>query len=201
MGLAQPRVRFAGAWRVLFLLPWAIPEFVGATAWLLILHPDRGFLAQLAGGSLPWHEHPELAWLVPLLVGLWVGFPLMMLVTFAGLRTIPETLHEAAALDGAGRWQRFRHVTLPLLMPLLAPALLIRGIAAFNQFYVFYVLGAMGGAIPATLATFSFFVFNPSGSGLLALSAAINILTIVGLAVLVAWFLRWRAGAERFLEA
>ena len=75
-----------------------------------------------------------------LLAATWMGWPLWMLVATAGLRTIPRSVTEAAELDGADRWRRFRSVTLPLLLPLLGAAFVVRGIATFNQFYLFWIL-------------------------------------------------------------
>ncbi|OGO58468.1 MAG: hypothetical protein A2V85_18185 [Chloroflexi bacterium RBG_16_72_14] len=194
--LERPGVRFAAAWRTLFILPWAIPEVVGAVGWRNLVHPEQGLLAQLVGGSVPWNMHPDLALLMLLVASTWMGWPLWMLVATAGLRTIPRAVSEAAELDGAGRWRRFRDVTLPLLLPLLGAAFVVRGIAQFNQFYLFYVLGPPD--TTTTLATFSYYVFNSnSGAGLYAVSAAINVLTLVGLALVVVWFLRWRSRAER----
>ena len=87
-------------------------------------------------------------------------------------------------------------MTLPLLVPLLAAAFVVRGVAAFNQFYLFWVLGT--DFQTTTLSTFSYSLFNSaSGPGLFSVSAAINIVTLVALGVLVAWFLRWRQRAER----
>ena len=125
---------------MLFILPWAIPEAVGAIAWMDIAHPQQGLLAQLVGGDVPWRDSPELSLLVLLLAATWMGWPLWMLVATAGLRTIPRSIHEAAAIEGAGRWRTFASVTLPLLVPLLGAAFVVRGVAAFNQFYLFYVL-------------------------------------------------------------
>jgi ABC-type sugar transport system permease subunit len=197
--LARPGIRFVGAWRALFILPWAIPEFVGAIAWLKIFEPDRGWLALLAGQPLPWNQSANWSLVVLLIAGTWIGWPLMMLVATAGLRTIPRSVGEAAAIDGAGRWTTFRRITWPLLLPLLGPALVIKGIAVFNQFYLFYVMPVFD-TYPSTvtLATFGFFLFDPTrGDGLYAAAAAFNILTMVALAALVAWFVRWRARAER----
>ena len=97
-----------------------------------------------------------------LLAGTWMGFPLWMLVATAGLRTIPRSIHEAAAIEGAGRWASFTRVTLPLLLPLLGAAFVVRGVAAFNQFYLFYILFMPEQT--TTLATLSFNLFN-SGLG------------------------------------
>jgi arabinogalactan oligomer/maltooligosaccharide transport system permease protein len=194
--LARPGVRFVLFWRTLFILPWAIPEFVGAIAWRNIVEPENGSVALLLGSPFNWPDNPDVSLLVLLVAGTWVGWPLMMLVAAAGLRTIPNAVSDAARLDGAGALARFRGITLPLLFPLLAPALVIRAVAAFNQFYLFYVLQPPDPTI--TTATFSYYVFDSSGGpGLFAVSAAVNVLTIVALAVVVVWFMRWRARAER----
>ena len=170
--LARPGIRFVGAWRALFILPWAIPEFVGAIAWLKIFEPDRGWLALLVGQPLPWNQSANWSLVVLLIAGTWIGWPLMMLVATAGLRTIPRSVGEAAAIDGAGRWTTFRRITWPLLLPLLGPALVIKAIAVFNQFYLFYVMPVFD-TYPSTvtLATFGFFLFDPTrGAGLYAVS-------------------------------
>jgi len=194
--IERPGLRFRVFWRTLFILPWAIPEFAGAIAWRTIVDPNSGWVALLLGSPFAWPDSPDAALLVLLVVGTWVGWPLMMLVAIAGLRTIPRSVSDAARLDGAGAAARFLRITLPLLLPLLAPALIIRAVAAFNQFYLFYILRAPDPTI--TSATFSYYVFDSSGGpGLFAVSAAINVLTLVALAVVVIWFLRWRDRAER----
>jgi ABC-type sugar transport system permease subunit len=194
--LERPGLRFAMFWRTLFILPWAIPEFAGAIAWRTIVDPFAGWLTLLMGTPFAWPESPDVALLVLLVVATWVGWPLMMLVAVAGMRTIPRAVNDAAMLDGAGAALRFRRITLPLLLPLLAPALLIRAVAAFNQFYLFYVLRPPDATI--TTATFSYYVFDSSaGPGLFAVSSAINVLTLVALGAVVIWFMRWRDRAER----
>jgi ABC-type sugar transport system permease subunit len=158
--------------------------------------PNSGWVALLLDSRFAWPDSPDASLLVLLVVATWVGWPLMMLVAIAGLRTIPRSVVDAARLDGAGTFARFRRITLPLLLPLLAPALVIRAVGAFNQFYLFYVLRAPDPTI--TSATFSYYVFDSSGGpGFFAVSAAINVLTLVALAVVVIWFMRWRDRAER----
>jgi ABC-type sugar transport system permease subunit len=194
--LERPGVRYAGWWRTLFILPWAIPEVVGAVAWRDIVQPEHGLIAQLLGTPTPLLASPDLALLVLLLASVWMGWPLWMLVATAGLRAIPRAYVDAAALDGAGRLRTFASITLPLLLPLLSAAFIVRGVAAFNQFYLFWVIGPPDATI--TLSTFSFFVFSSTnGPGLYSVSAAINVITLLALAVVVVWFLRWRSRAER----
>ena len=194
--LERPGIRFANAWRVLFILPWAIPEAVGAIAWMDIAHPQQGLFSKLVGGPVDWQASPELSFAVLLLAATWMGWPLWMLVATAGLRTIPRSVTEAAMIEGAGRWRTFSSVTLPLLLPLLGAAFVVRGVAAFNQFYLFFILGPAWQT--STLANVSYILFNSGfGPALFSLSAAINIGTMVVLGVFVWWFLRWRSRAER----
>ncbi|NLS79377.1 MAG: ABC transporter permease subunit [Chloroflexi bacterium] len=188
-------VRFTGWWRTLYILPWAVPEFVAALSWSHILEPRFGWLrlatapwAQqapaLARASAGWMARTDQALLLLLMAALWYGFPFMCLAASAGLRMIPHELHEAAWMDGAGAWTRFRYVTWPLLAPLLVPALLIRAIGAFNQFYLFVVLRPPHPL--ATLATISYTQFASNRQ--YAVSAAINTVTVAILLGLVLWF-------------
>ena len=143
-----------------------------------------------------WQEDPNMALLVLLVTATWYGFPLMMVAATAALKMLPREVYDAAAIDGAGGWGRFRWVTWPMILPLLVPAIIIRAIFAFNQFYLFYVLQTPFPLI--TLATLSFFVFDISGpfGGYFALSAAINLLTVVFLVFFIFWFNRWSKAAE-----
>jgi arabinogalactan oligomer/maltooligosaccharide transport system permease protein len=199
--LHQRGVRFGGWWRTLFVLPWAIPEFIGALVWMQIFDPRYGWF--FLGTSFPetpgyplaqrlavWQEDPTLALLVLLVAGTWLGFPLLMLAASAGLKMIPHDVYDAAAIDGAGAWQQFRSITWPLLLPLLAPALIIRGIYAFNQFYLFYVMDPP----LITLATLSFVVFDFGGK--YATSAIINLFTVVILIFFLLWFNRQSRAGE-----
>jgi ABC-type sugar transport system permease subunit len=187
-------MRFTPAWRTLFILPWAIPEVVGAIAWQDIFHPQQGLIAQVIGADFPYRESPEISLAVLLVAATWMGWPLWMLVATAGLRTIPRSVTEAAELDGAGRWRRFRSVTLPLLLPLLSAAFVVRGIAAFNQFYLFWILFPNDNTTTAATWSYQLIRFEPF---LYSVSAAVNVVTVVALAIVVAWFLRWRSRVER----
>ena len=192
--MERPGMRFTSAWRTLFILPWAIPEVVGAIAWQDIFHPQQGLVAQLLGTDFPYQESPEVSLAVLLLAATWMGWPLWMLVATAGLRTIPRSVTEAAELDGADRWRRFRSVTLPLLLPLLSAAFIVRAIATFNQFYLFWILSPNDNTYTVATWSYSLIRFEPF---LYSVSAAVNVVTVVALAIVVAWFLRWRSRAER----
>lgn len=202
--LWQKGIWFKRSWQVLYILPWAIPEMIGALMWLNVFAPDTGWLslaAQKFGAGMPfsfllgWEKSPDM-WLVILLIsGVWYGFPFMMLAASAGLKMIPKESFDAAQIDGATGWQTLRYVTWPLVYPLLMPAIIIRGIFAFNQFYLFQTFGFGTG----TLATMSYNFFNPSGffiNGQFAISAVINIITVIILIGFVLLFNRW-SNAEK----
>jgi len=201
---SRPGVRFKGR-RAIYILPWAIPEFVGALIWAQMFDPRFGWLSS-AGRSFPqrldfplllrlataWQEDPLIALLVLVIAATWFGFPFMMLAATAGLKMIPVEVSDAAAIDSAGVWHRFRLITWPLLLPLLVPAIIIRSIFTFNQFYLYYVRQP---PFPATtFAVSSFFLIGSAGQ--YALSAAINLFTVLVLVVLVLWFDRRSKATE-----
>jgi ABC-type sugar transport system permease subunit len=189
-------VRFKSWWRTLFILPWAIPEFVGALMWSQVFEPTIGWISLYTGTEFQWQSNPATALLIMLVAGVWIGWPVMMLAASAGLKMIPPEVSDAAAIDGAGAWRTFRSITWPLLLPVLAPVLIIRTIFAFNQFYLFYV---MQPPFPIfTLSTISFFFFDATSGfgGQFAVSAAINVFTVIVLFVLISWFTRRAQAAE-----
>jgi ABC-type sugar transport system permease subunit len=207
--LNQRGVTLGKFWQALFILPWAIPEFIGALMWLNIFVPEIGWLslaAQKYGDAFPlqfligWEKSASMWFLIFLIPAVWYGFPLIMLAANAGLKSIPTQVFEAASIDGANSIQMLRYMTLPLLLPLLLPAIIIRGIYAFNQFYLFQAFLFTD----STLATLSYNLFNPSGGfggGQFAVSAIINILTVVILIVLVNLFNRQMQTREEFRNA
>lgn len=196
--LARRGVPFKGWWRAVFILPAAIPEFVGALLWANLTLPKSGWIALAFGKEINWVSSPEQSLLVLVIGAVWMGWPLLMLAATAGLRLIPPEVYDAAALDGAGAWARFRYVTWPMFWPLLAPAVIVRAIFAFNQFYLFYTFGYLtqGRFLLSTLAADSYFVFSPTFGGQFAVSAAINLLIVLMLIVFIFWFTRWSRAAE-----
>jgi ABC-type sugar transport system permease subunit len=186
--LNRAGVRFKGLWRTLFIVPWAIPEFVGAIVWFNIFEPTNGWVSLLLRKPFEWQQSPTVTLIVLLIAALWMGWPLMMLASLAGLKMIPPDVYDAAAVDGAKGWTRFRSVTWPLLLPVLAPVLIIRAILTFNQFYLFY---AMQASYPSlTLSTVAFYFFDATSGfgGQFAVAAAINIFTVILLLGFVIWF-------------
>lgn len=140
--------------RGIVLLPWATSLVISAAVWRWILHPAQGplngillNLGLISLGSEPaWLAYPKTALTMVILVGIWVSIPFTSVVLLAGLQSITEDLYEAATIDGAGWWQRFRRITLPLLRPVLLVAVLLNTIYVFNSFPIIWTLTQGGPA-------------------------------------------------------
>lgn len=129
-----------GLVRTLVLIPYGIVTVAAAYGWKYAWTPGTGWLARmLPDGSAPLtHKIPAIA--VIIVAEIWKTTPFMALLLLAGLAIVPDELHRAAAMDGAGRWQRFIKITLPLMKPAILVALLFRTLDAFRIYDNIFVL-------------------------------------------------------------
>ena len=131
-------------YRVLLIIPYAIPFFISVLVFRGLLNQEFGIindlLARLGFAKVNWLGDPLMAKVSCLTVNLWLGFPYMMLVTTGILQSIPDNIYEAAAIDGAGKWAAFRHITLPLIFSAVGPLLVGSFAFSFNNFAVIYLL-------------------------------------------------------------
>ncbi len=180
--------------RVLVILPWALPTIVNAMMWRLNFNPDYGsinaLLTQLGiiDGYRSWLGSPDSALNAVMLADVWKNYPLVTLLSLAAMQSIPEDLFEAARLDGASAFRRFRAITFPAIVGPLSVALVLRTIDAFKIFDIIYVM-TRGGPVDST-KTLSFYVYQESFSYLRAGSgAAYAILMTLMCGVLIALYL------------
>ena len=158
------RFRGRGALRAVVLLPWALPTAVMALAWAWIFNDAFGvandLLRRLGLLEQPvaWLGEPATAMTVLVLADVWKTTPFVALVVLAGLQGIPEGVLEAARVDGLTTWQRFRHVTLPLLAPALLVAVVFRAVQAYGAFDLVYVM--TGGGPGGSTETVSLYAFQ-----------------------------------------
>lgn len=142
--------RCKGFFRTVFFLPVTTTIVAVAVVWRYLYHPRFGLLNQalVALGFAPIDWLGDPAWSMPaiILMAVWKNFGFNMIVLVAGLQGIPERLYEAAALDGAGPWRRFRSITLPMLAPTLAFVTLLTAIGYFQFFAEPYVMTQGGPA-------------------------------------------------------
>jgi multiple sugar transport system permease protein len=143
-----------GRWlaRSLALIPWAMPPVVVGIMWKLFFQPQAGVLNEtlrrtgLPGENIDWLS--SFTWALPavIVVGVWAGMPQTTIALLAGLQSIRDDLHEAAAVDGATTWQRFRTITVPQLKPVIIAITALDFIWNFNSFGLVYVLTEGGPA-------------------------------------------------------
>jgi arabinogalactan oligomer/maltooligosaccharide transport system permease protein len=154
-------LRGRSVYRVLLILPWAVPAFVSAFAWRLLFNSQYGvFNVVLSKIGLPpveWLNDPFMAKVSVIAVNVWLGVPFMMVALLGGLQSIPAQLYEAAEMDGATAWQRFRHITLPGLSSVSGTVILLGTIWTFNMFPIIYLLTGGGpGDATQILVTFAY---------------------------------------------
>ncbi|MBI4375547.1 MAG: extracellular solute-binding protein [Elusimicrobia bacterium] len=151
LALRSPLLRLRGVFRVLLIVPWAVPNYITALIWKGMFHRQFGainaLLESLGVEPISWFARFSTAFAANVATNTWLGFPFMMVVCLGALQSIPSELYEAAEVDGASRWHRFRHITLPLLRPALGPAVVLGTIWTFNMFNIVYLVsgGEPGG--------------------------------------------------------
>jgi ABC-type sugar transport system permease subunit len=187
------RVGLARVTRVLLLVPWGVPPVVNGLLWAFIFNTQYGYLnrALLALGLVSepvnWLGHPQLAMGAVITAYVWRTTPFNILLYHAGLRGIPRDLYEAAEVDGASRWRKLWHVTLPLLRPIIAVSLILRttfGFMVFDEIFAITQGGPGNATWTASWYTYRAAFQPPFNVGLGAASAWVMamILAVAGVA-------------------
>jgi multiple sugar transport system permease protein len=153
--------RLSATLRALFLVPWLLPLIVSASTWAWMLNSDSGIVnsaLQMAGiDPVNWLTSPSWSLTSVILANIWIGVPFNLVVLYSGLQNIPAGLYEAAALDGAGPWRRFRSITFPLLRPVSAITLLLGLVYTLKVFDIIWIMTKGGPAgSSTTFATWSY---------------------------------------------
>lgn len=154
--LLNQAIRARNFWRGLILLPWAMPGFVAFITWKLLFHPQAGALNYILINVGLVESHVDFlstkTWAMPsvVLASFWRGFPFWVITFLAGLQTVPVELYEAAAMDGAGAWQRFRNITLPGIRHVILVVVLLSTIWTTNSFEAIWLM-TQGGPSNATM--------------------------------------------------
>ena len=135
--------------RTLLIIPWALPQYIAALSWRGMFNQEYGAinLVMTKYFSLPaiqWLSQPFEAFTACILTNVWLGFPFMMVIALGGLQSIPIELYEAARVDGANRWQQFKSITLPMLKPVMIPAIVLGTVWTFNNINVIWLVSNGG---------------------------------------------------------
>src|SRR5580692_4187223 len=180
-------------WRGMLLVPWVIPPAMSTLAWLWLFDPSYSAfnytLAFFGIGPIPWTGDPGWARFSVILVNIWFGAPFFMIMYLASLKSVPDQLYEAAAIDGANWWQRIWYVTLPMMRNIIAITVLFSLIVTFANFDIVRVL-TKGDPLNTThiFATWAFRV-GIEGSDL-PLGASVSLFMVPILAIAAVFILR-----------
>ncbi len=194
-----PEMPLRAPLRSLLLIPYTIPAFVAIPVWVGLLNPQfgviSGFIATLTGGYVPpWFSDPIWSKVGILLIQTWLGFPYMFVVVTGALQTLPNDIYEAADMDGANAWNKFRSITLPLLLVTVGPLLVASFAFNFNNFTVIDLYNRGGPPIPNVptpvghtdiLATYTYRVaFGATGASDYGYASAITMMIFLLLIVI-----------------
>ena len=190
-------LKFRWLARTLALVPWAMPPVVIAIMWRLMLNPtygpvNGGLEAIGLSGDINWLGDFSTALPAVIVVGVWAGMPQTTVTLLAGLQNVPTELHEAASIDGASVWQRFWHVTLPALRPIIVAITTLDLIWNFNSFALIYVLTA-GGPGGQTMLPMLFAYNEAFRYGNFGYAAAMGNVMVIVIAVFLFVYLRSQA--------
>ena len=135
--------------RTLLIIPWALPQYIAALSWRGMFNQEYGAinLVMTKYFSLPaiqWLSQPFEAFTACILTNIWLGFPFKMVIALGGLQSIPVEMYEAARVDGANRWQQFKSITLPMLKPVMIPAIVLGTVWTFNNINVIWLVSNGG---------------------------------------------------------
>jgi arabinogalactan oligomer/maltooligosaccharide transport system permease protein len=172
--LLNRKLRGRTLYRAVLILPWAIPIVASLQIWRTEYNFEFGAVNQLLGvvglGPIPWMSDPFWNFVAMIITNIWLGVPFMMVITLGGLQAISNEYYEAADIDGATGRQSFFRITLPLLRPVLVPAILLGTFLTFNNISVPYFINAQELETSEILVTglyraaFNFFRFGFSAA-------------------------------------
>jgi multiple sugar transport system permease protein len=180
-------------WRGMLLVPWVIPLALSTLGWWWMFDPTNSAfnytLRSFGFTGIPWLSDPYWARFSVILVNVWYGAPFFLIMYLAALKSVPEQLYEAASIDGASAWQKFVHITLPMMRNIIAITVLFSLIVTFANFDIVQIMTA-GGPRNMThmFATYSFLLGIRSGD--LPLGAATSLFMFPILAIAAVFILR-----------
>jgi len=200
--LLNRHMRGRGIYRTLLVFPWAIPQIVAVLAWRGEFHFEYGFinvmLKNIGLQPIQWMVDPFWHFAAACITNIWLGIPFMMIIILGGLQSIPLEFYDAAEIDGASNWQQFRNITLPMLRPILTPAIILGTIWTFNNFNVPYMINKYELETSDILVTALFraaFEYNRYG-----FSAAFALVILLILFVFTLTYIRVTGGVKGVYE-
>lgn len=147
--LLNQKIRGRSVYRTFLILPWAIPQYIVALTWRGMFNYEYGSInlvitKYLHLPAVEWLKSPTEAFLACILTNVWLGFPFMMVVALGALQSIPHELYEAADIDGASWYHKLRNITLPLIRPVMVPAITLGIVWTFNNLNIVWLVSNAG---------------------------------------------------------
>jgi arabinogalactan oligomer/maltooligosaccharide transport system permease protein len=147
--LLNQRLRGRSVYRTLLILPWAIPQYIVALTWRGMFNYEYGSInliitRYLHLPAIQWLKNPTEAFLACILTNIWLGFPFMMVVALGALQSIPQELYEAADIDGASWFRKLTGITIPLIRPVMIPAITLGIVWTFNNLNIVWLVSNGG---------------------------------------------------------
>lgn len=188
IGLAlimNQKIRFKGLYRSLIVIPWAIPAVIVGLTWKQEFHAQYGFvnalITALGGQPVSWLDEPTAAFIAVVFVNIWLGVPFYMVMLLGGMQSIPGEYYEAASMDGASAWQRFNKITMPLLKPIVIPAVTLDVIWTFNKLDIIFLITGGGPQESTNILVSALYnaAFGPAATQELGFAAAFSIIIFI----------------------
>src|ERR1700692_2751131 len=180
-------------WRGMLLVPWVIPLALSSLGWWWLFDPTHSafnyILSSLGFEEVPWLSSPYWARFSVILVNVWYGAPFFLIMYLAALKSVPEQLYEAASIDGASAWQKFIHITLPMMHNIIAITVLFSLIVTFANFDIVQIM-TMGGPQNKTHVFGTYAFLTGIRSGDIPLGSAVSLFMVPILAVSAVLILR-----------
>ncbi|OPJ60325.1 carbohydrate ABC transporter permease [Clostridium oryzae] len=176
-----------GIYRTILILPWAIPSYISALIWKGMFNYDFGViniaLKSIGLRGVEWLNNPICAFFACVIVNVWMATPFMMIVILGGLQSIDTELYEAAKIDGATPWDSFKNITIPLLKPVMFPAVVLTAFITFKQFDIIYLITEGMGGKTDLIITYAYNTFKTNNYSLSAAFSIVIFLILVGLTI------------------
>jgi len=188
--LLNKDIKGKSIFRTLLILPWAVPQYITALTWRGMFNSEYGAVNLLLdrglGFTIPWLTTEWGAFAACLITNIWLGFPFMMIIALGGLQSIPDELYEAAEIDGSTWWHKLRHITIPLLRPVMVPAITLGVIWTFNNFNVVWLVSNGGEPSDKTHILVSWIYKNAFTYFRMGYAAAFS-MVLFGILLLFSW--------------
>lgn len=193
------KLPFKNFFRVLLMLPWAVPQYIAVLTWRNMFQSQYGtidiLLNKIGLTSISWLSDPFWTFIACIITNIWLGVPFMMVIALGTMQSIPMEMYEVGAIDGATSWKKHMRITIPLLKPVMTPAIVLSTVWTFNMVNVIYMMTGRTGdnqtqILVSRVYKDAFTYFNYSKA------ATFSVLIFLILVLFAAYFVKTMRGGE-----